>query len=87
MTKIVDATWFKPFKAVYRAWLKVAHAIGKVNTLILLTFFYLVVLGIARLTTLLLGKDTLDMRLGDRVSYWRQRQDFTVTREAFLKPY
>lgn len=74
-------------KAVYGIWLKVAHAIGRVNTLILLTLFYFVFLGIPKLLCVLSRKDFLDSRWRDRSSYWRKKSPLRVDRETFLKPY
>ena len=75
------------FKVLYKGWMKVAHFIGRVNTTILLTLFYFVFLGIAKLAIVISGKDLLDSRLGDRPSYWKERKDFKVDKKAFLKPY
>ena len=74
-------------KFLYRAWMKFAHFIGKINTAILLTLFYWVCLAIAKLVTVLLRKDLLDTRGRDRSSYWRKRENRAMDRNAFLKPY
>lgn len=74
-------------KLFYELWMKLAHAIGRVNTAILLTLFYFIFIGFAKLVTLLARKDLLDIRLGDRPSYWKNREKFVVNRNAFLKPY
>lgn len=74
-------------KAVYGVWLKVAHAIGRVNTLILLTLSYFIFFGIPKLLCVLLRKDFLDSRWRDRPSYWRKKSPIRVDRETFLKPY
>lgn len=79
-------TWVKPFKVLYRGWMKIAHAIGKVNTLLLLTIFYFLILGIAKLIVLILRKDLLGLRQKGS-SYWKERKDFTLDRNAYLKPY
>lgn len=74
-------------KSLYRAWTKVAHFIGRINTIILLTFFYFIILGIAKLVTLVSRKNLLDSKLGDRASYWKERKGFKLEKQAFLKPY
>lgn len=80
--------WFMTWlKRLYRGWLKFAHFIGRVNTVILLTLFYFLFLGVAKLVALLLRKDLLDARLGDRASYWRKREGGIIPPENFLKPY
>jgi len=77
----------KWLKALYRHWLKFAHGVGKINTAILMTVFYLVVLGLAKLGMLFSRQDPLDSRWKDRASYWKKRKDFPTSKEAFLKPY
>lgn len=77
-------TWLK---RLYQGWLKFAHFIGKINTTILLTIFYFIFLGPAKLITLFLGKDLLDSKWKDRPTYWRKREDFKNDKGAFLKPY
>lgn len=74
-------------KLIYKGWMKVAHTIGKINTLILLTFFYLTILAVARLIVWLLRKDPLDLQWADKESYWRTREELSIARTDFLKPY
>lgn len=74
-------------KALYRAWMQFAHFIGKINTAILLTLFYFLFLGVARLVTLVSRADLLDSRWRDRPSYWRRREGFKADKDDFLKPY
>ena len=75
------------FKALYRVWMKFAHFIGRINTAILLTLFYFLFLGAAKLITRIYGADLLDSRWQDRPSYWRSRKGFKADKAAFLKPY
>ena len=77
----------RPLKPVWRAWQRIAHIIGRVNTTILLSIFYFVILGIAKFVTVLGRKDLLDERWKDRTSYWRKRERLQVRGEDFLKPY
>ena len=80
--------WFMTWlKRLYQGWLKFAHLIGRVNTVILLTLFYFLFLGAAKLVTVFLRKDLLDECLGDRASYWRKREAGAIPPENFLKPY
>lgn len=74
-------------KFLYRGWMAFAHVLGKINTAILLTLFYFLFMGMAKLLTLLLGKDLLDSQWRDRSSYWKDRKDFRADREALLKPF
>ena len=74
-------------KALYRIWMKFAHLIGRVNTAILLTLFYFLFLGVAKLATVLGRKDLLDTAWKDRASYWKKRKREPIDRAALLKPY
>ena len=74
-------------KSVYRGWMKVAHVIGKINTTVLLTVFYVIVIGIAKAVVFSARKDLLDERWRDRESYWKKRENFSARREDLLKPY
>jgi len=74
-------------KPVYQVWMKIAHVIGTINTTLILTLFYFVLLGIAKLGICIGRKDLLDSRWKDCPTYWKKREDFSVNRAAFLKPY
>lgn len=74
-------------KFLYKIWMTIALFIGRVNTAILLTLFYFLFLGIAKVAALLTGKDLLDERWKDRPSYWKKREKLPVDRVSFLKPY
>ncbi len=78
----------KFLKLLYRGWMKIAHAIGRVNTVILLAVVYVVVFGVAKIVSLFSGKDILESNLNRQApSYWKRRAGFLVDKEAFLKPY
>lgn len=74
-------------KWVYQPILKVAHFIGKINTFILLTVFYFIFLAFAKLTSVIMSNDLLDVRWKDRESYWKQRGHFMVDKNLFREPY
>ncbi len=73
-------------KLIYGIILKMAHFVGRINTFILISFFYFAFIGLAKLGHVLLRKDPLDRRWKDRDSYWRKR-NATVTPEAFRDPF
>ena len=79
--------WVRVLKGFYRLWMKFAHFIGKINTAILLTFFYFVCLGIAKWLTLVMRKDLLDTAWKDHASYWKKRKMEPIDQAALLKPY
>ena len=58
----------KFFSLIWRGWMKFAHALGWVNTRILLTVTYFVIFAIAWLVTRLGRQDLLDKRMAS-VSY------------------
>ena len=59
---------------VHTIWMKVADALGWVNTRVLLGVIYFVVMTPTGLVMRMLGRDPLDRRLKDRPSYWGQRK-------------
>ena len=63
-------------RPVYVAWMKLAFVLGWVNTRVLLSVFYYLVLTPLGTLLRLFGKDFLDERI-DRTasSYWVQRED------------
>ena len=76
------------FKTLWKGWLKVAHAIGVVNSTLLLILCYVVLFGVARVIAGLTAKDLLDARMQkDRTSYWKERKDFRLDREALSNPF
>ena len=68
-------------RAFHRGWMKLAAALGYVNSRILLSFVYLAVLTPYGLTLRLFGRDSLNRRRGPQRSYWiprpaeRQKKD------------
>ncbi len=78
----------KFLKLLYRSWMKFAHAIGRVNTVILLTVVYVIIFGGAKIISLFSGKDMLESNLNPQMpSYWKKRENFKTDKDAFLKPY
>lgn len=75
------------FRDIYGRWLKLAHLIGRVNTAILLTVFYAIFIGVAKVVSVVLRKDLLDRQWKDRESYWKQREGWLKDRTSFLNPY
>lgn len=69
-------------RAAKAAWMKFAYAVGWVNTRILLSVVFLVLLSIPALVLKLLGRDLLDRRFRDRESYWKDRRQEPQTLES-----
>ena len=57
-------------KRIWKAWKAFAHALGKVQTMVLLTVFYFLILGPASLFFRLLGKPALTYRGKDPDTFW-----------------
>ena len=70
-------------RAFHKAWMKIAHVLGAINSRIILSVaFYLLITPIGLLTRLL-GRDPLDRRGPKRESYWVPRKRTRQTREGF----
>ena len=78
-------TWIG--KEAYRLWLAFAHALGYVNTKILLTLFYVLVVGPIWLVCFLLRIDFLNRNWKKDGSYWKVKDPVdhspTATRHQF----
>jgi len=61
-------------KLVRRVWMGFVHALGVVQNFILLTLVYHVVLGPLALCMRLVGRDLLDMRPGDRSTFYNPKE-------------
>ena len=58
----------------YRWWMAFAHALGYVNTKVLLTVFYVLVLGPVWLICTIVRIDFLDRRWRRGTTYWRKKE-------------
>ena len=71
----------------YRGWMAFAHALGYVNTKVLLTVFYIVIIGPAWLVCTILRVDLLGSRWGRSGTLWRVKlpteQTLDATRHQF----
>ncbi len=74
-------------KAALRWWLVLAHALGYVNTKLLLTIFYVLIIGPVWFVCLLLRIDFLDRKWQRERSYWKVKEpvdhSLTATRHQF----
>ena len=63
------------FRAIKRMWLLFAQMLGKVNTILLLSLVYFVVIGFMALVVRLFRKDLLQKKMDyDQASYWQTRE-------------
>ena len=63
----------KFFKLIWRGWTKFAHTLGVVNTKILLTISYFVIIASVSVVSRVFGADFLDKRQKKKPSYWHKR--------------
>lgn len=77
----------KILSLIWRGWKKLAHGLGIVNTRILLTLAYFVIIAIAAIISRLFGADLLDRRMKKKDSYWHQREHVEVTLESARRQF
>lgn len=71
----------------YTLWMKAAHAVSMVVTVVILTFLYYIVFGIAGLIIRLMRKDLLDRKMDRMIkSYWIERKEVS-TKEDFRRQF
>lgn len=68
-------------KKLYAYWMKLAHALGWVNTRILLFAFFILVLGPVALLARLFGKDFYEQSKAGAPTYWIKRPKPGFTKE------
>ena len=75
-------------KPVFKVFTKVAHAIGWVNTRIILTVVYYAILTPIGLVMRIFGKDILDAKLDRNAkSYWITRKQTKPSKENLTKQF
>ena len=70
-----------------RLWMKFAHVVAVVNTAILLSLFYVLVVGPLWLVIRILRKDYLQTQFNTRPSYWRDRDVARHTLEGAQRQF
>jgi hypothetical protein len=72
---------------LWRGWTKFAHGLGIVNTKILLTLTYFIVIAVVAILTRLFGRDLLDRRIKPRETYWHEHDQEPVTLETCRRQF
>lgn len=72
---------------LYRWWMQFARALAFVNTRIILTLVYVLLLAPVALLLRLMGKDYLDRRLGGEESYWKAKESVDPTLEQSKRQF
>jgi hypothetical protein len=70
-------------KTIYRGWMAFARALGRINTVLVLTLIYFLVLPVF---SLLRFKDPLNLRRG-KPPRWLERPPLERSLERFTHPY
>ena len=72
-------------RSIFAFWKRIAHAIGVVNTHVLLFLAYWLALGPVSVGLRLFGRDYLRKRRRDASSYWldREREEQTLERARY----
>jgi hypothetical protein len=73
--------------AFHRGWMALAEALGYVNSRILLSLIYYLIIAPTALVLRLIGRDPLDRRGARRSSYWVARPRVEPSRERFERAY
>ena len=76
----------KFFSLLWQGWKKFAHVLGIVNTKILLTITYFVIIAIASVGRLF-GADLLDRRIKPGESHWQDREKHVDTLETCKRQF
>jgi hypothetical protein len=69
------------WRRLYGYWMGFAKVLGKINTIVLLTLVYVVIIGPVALVLKVFGRDLLDRRPEPRSSYWYEKTQEDVTLE------
>jgi len=77
----------KVLSLLWQGWKKFAHVLGIVNTKILLTVTYLVIIAVVAVFSRLFGADLLDRRMKPRPSYWHDREAADTSLEAVRRQF
>jgi hypothetical protein len=90
LTKLTNIMQLKPrisARALYDVWMKFARVLAFINAQVFLTVAYILIIGPISLVLRVLGKDSLDRRMGNAISYWKKREPSKVTLEALKQQF
>lgn len=72
--------WF--FGLLWRGWKKFAHVLGIVNTRILLTISYFIIIAVAAVGARIARADLIDRRMTPKPSFYHPREPMTPSLES-----
>lgn len=75
MFQLMTWLWAAPLEPIQRVWMKFGHALGWMNTRIILSVIFFIFMTPIRLILLMMGKDLLDEKLErEKKSYWKSKE-------------
>lgn len=77
----------KVLKKLFNIWMMFAHALGWVNTRIILSLVYFVIITPLSLAFKLLGNDPMNRRFEPVESYWLEREEKGFRQEDYGKQF
>jgi hypothetical protein len=77
----------KLLSLIWRGWKKFAHGLGIINTRILLTITYFIIIAVASVGARLFGADLLDRRMKPKESYWHDREPLSADLESCRRQF
>jgi len=79
--------FFRPLLPLWKAWIKLGHVLGIINSTILLTLVYFVMMTPVGLFRKLFRKDTCGQIPGDGSTYWQKKVVKEPTLENYSRQY
>lgn len=77
----------KPLQPLWRAWLKLGHVLGVINTTIILLLFYFLVVTPIGLIRKILGKDDFNTFKKEGHSFWQEKAQKELNLETYSKQF
>lgn len=77
----------KFLKVIYKAWMKFAHALGWVNTRIILFLIYFLIFVPIAVLFKVIGKDPLDRRFEAVGSYWIKKETRVFRQDDYRRQF
>ncbi|MEK7851087.1 MAG: SxtJ family membrane protein [Deltaproteobacteria bacterium] len=74
-------------KTLYKSWMKFAHALGWVNTRIILTVIYLLIFTPVALIFKVIGKDPMERKIEKINSYWIKKEPTIFRQEDYRRQF
>jgi len=74
-------------KKIWVFWKKFARRVAIIQTSVILTLFYFLMIGIFALVIKLLRKDLLDKKWKQNKSFWKEKEKMIATLEAARRQF